>query len=309
VVCIEHREFRNLLVSKYNINEIATIQKVGGNTNQNYLVAGPSQRYILRVSNPAKTEQELAFETSVLDQLANELFVHFVAKPVPDVRGSKYSLAQNGALVTLFQFVEDESNGFAWNPSHPDKEFLEDLARKTAILHRSLALCRPEGQKASLAEKFRRYKGGPYFVDILDGENLVHTDLRIKNLVFRSNKVKTILDFDDMTHGNQLYDLAKIIKENFALRQDSGGSPLPHFNLDAASAFLKTYQELNGRVDTEKIYELMKACIVHVLNFLEGDNPLPHEQREFIQKLNILQMDYLGQAKIKNDIMGVFREQ
>ena len=126
-----------------------------------------------------------------------------------------------------------------------------------------------------------------------EGSSLVHTDLRIRNFVVNASEISKILDFDDITYGNQLYDLAWIIKESFGL-QKIGSQLTPMINVDATRLFLKWYQaNAGGKVSTEEVVKLMILTCLRTLHFLffSASDSMTRERIEQLTSINLAQLN------------------
>lgn len=293
------------VVNQYALGEIVGTRNLDGYTNRNVHLQTAAGEYVLRSSHPGKTEEGVIFEASVLRQLKQKPVGSFIVDLVETAGGSSYVMRE-GQIYTLFRFVEGEQDFYTrWNRHSPDVRFTEDLGSKSAMLHGSLSTVDlPNRAKKSLAAELTEYLEDleslglnmePYLplIGLSEGDDLVHTDLRVRNFVVKASEIKTILDFDDLTYGNQLYDVAWTIKECLSLLQDGQG-PTPMINTEAAKLFLKAYQADTGyKLSAEDLVRLMALTCVRTLHFLYFSAPgLVSSQRiEQLASINLAQLD------------------
>jgi len=281
----------------------------GGHTNRSVHIGTSTGEYVLRVSNPNKTEEEVAFEVDVLKKLKQTLIGEFVVDTLDAPDGSSF-IIRNGHIYTLFRFVEGEDFYSRWDRHNPDAHFVEDLGKKSATLHRSLSnIDPPSMSKESLPAKLRRYQMKleslglnvkPYssLIDQAEGNSLVHTDLRVRNFIVNNSEISTIVDFDDITHGNQIYDIAWIIKECFSLRQiDSQTTPM--INIEATKSFLKWYQSsAESKVNTDDVVKFIMLTCLQSLHFLffSASATMSPERIELLTSINLAQLDLFSKG-------------
>ncbi|MEK7078512.1 MAG: phosphotransferase [Patescibacteria group bacterium] len=281
----------------------------GGYTNKNVYINTTAGEYVLRISHAARTKEEVVFEADVLKKLKQTPAGDFVVDIIETPDGSPFVI-RNGHINTLFRFVKGEDFYNTWDRHNPDTHFIESLGKKCAILHRSLSnIDAPKATRESLPTRLRKYyldleslglDMKPYhsLINLTEGSSLVHTDLRIRNFVVNTSEISTIIDFDDITYGNQLYDIAWIIKECFSLQQ-IGSQPTPVINIEATKLFLKWYQSnFEGKVNTEDIVRIMAIACLGTLHFLffSASNSMTRERIEQLTSINLAQLDLFSKG-------------
>lgn len=297
-------------VSDYSLGKlIDTSNLTDGYTNQNIYIHTTAGEYVLRVSHVAKTSEEVAFEADVLRKLKDTPAGNFVVDIIETSAGSPFVI-KNGQIHTLFRFVRGEEFYSKWDRHNPDTHFVENLGNKSAILHKGLSSINVQSAaKKSLSTEFERYLSDleslgfnmiPYrpLISLSEGHSLVHTDLRIKNFVVNASEICTILDFDDLTFGNQLYDLAWTIKECFSLQQDNS-QPTSKINIDAAKLFLSSYQSnIEEKLSTEDIVRLMTLACLRTLHFLfcSASNSMARQRIDQLISINTAQLEIFSKG-------------
>lgn len=292
-------------IRDYDLGEVVHANNlIGGYTNKNIHIYTTTGEYVLRVSNPSRTEEEVVFETDVLRGLKQTLAGDFVVHVIETPNGSPF-IIRDGQIHTIFRFAKGEDFYNRWNSHNPDQHFIESLGKKSATLHRSLSgIDVPRTTRKSLPAKLRKYHSDlaslglnmePYrvLIDQAEGTSLVHTDLRIRNFVVNASEISTIVDFDDATYGNQLYDIAWTIKECFGLQ------PSPMINIEAAKSFLKWYQSnFEGKVSTGDIVKIMTLACIRTLHFLffSASGSISRERIDQLTSINLAQLDLFSKG-------------
>jgi Ser/Thr protein kinase RdoA (MazF antagonist) len=109
----------------------------------------------------------------------------------------------------------------------------------------------------------------------LGDTKLVHTDLRLENLLLNNNKVVGIVDFDDILLGSQAYDLSKIMIDVFGRRCSNSSDIEQIIDIDGFEKFVTTYcdtMKSNSPDFMRQIVDLSKLTAIHVLS-LTGRDP------------------------------------
>lgn len=296
-------------IKEYALGELIDARNLRGYTNQNVYINTTVGEYVLRVSHAAKAKEEVTFEADVLRKLRRTPAGGFVVDIVETPDGSPF-IIRNGHIHTLFRFVRGEDFYSGWDRHNPDTGFIESLGEKCAILHKSLStIDAPSATREPLSVRLSKYLSdleslgldmNSYrpLIDLSEGSSLVHTDLRLRNFVVNASKISTILDFDDITYGNQLYDIAWTIKECFGLQQN-GSQLTPMINIEAAKLFLRSYQtNVEGEVSTEDIVRLMMLACIRTLHFLffSTSNSMTPQRIEQLTSLNLAQLDLFSKG-------------
>lgn len=297
-------------IHDYVLGELVDASNLnGGYTNQNVYMNTTAGEFVLRVSHPARTKEEAVFETDVLRKLRQTPAGAFVVDVIETPDSSPFVI-RNGRIHTLFRFVKGEDFYNRWDRHNPDTRFIESLSQKSAILHRSLSdINAPRATRESLPERLRKYhldleslglNMAPYrpLIDLAEGNSLIHTDLRIRNFVVNASEINTIVDFDDITYGNQLYDIAWTVKECFGLQQN-GSQPTPMINIEATKLFLRRYQSnFKGKLGTEDIVRIMTLACLRTLHFLffSASRLMAPERIKQLTSINLEQLDLFSKG-------------
>jgi len=301
---MENSELEHV-ISDYDLGKLIEAKNLNdGYTNQNIYVNTTAGEYVLRVSHSIKTEDEIAFESDILKKLKQTPAGDFIVDIVESLNGSPF-VTRNGHIHTLFRFEKGEDFYKKWNRHIPNRDFIENLGKKCAVLHNSLSNIEPpKTTKDHLEIRLKKNlfdlsSSGldvkPYYdlVGLTAGDSLVHTDLRIKNLIVNNSNIDAIIDFDDLTYGNQLYDVAWTLKACFSLHKD-GQILTPEINIESAKLFLKSYQfNLDGNINVEEIVNLMIVACLRELHFWYFSAPISMTRdrlQEFVS-INLAQLD------------------
>lgn len=292
-------------IHRYDLGELRSTSNLNeGYTNKNLHVGTSTGEYVLRVSQAGRTEDEVAFETNVLRKLKQTSAGEFVIGIIETPDGSPF-VVSDGRIYTVFRFAKGEDFYSRWDRHNPDTHFIESLGSRSAVLHRGLSdIDKPKTSKEPLPAKLNKYRSEleglglntghlRNLVEVADGTSLVHTDLRIRNFIVNASEITTILDFDDIAYGNQLYDLAWTIKESFSLQQtDSQLTPM--INVDATKLFLKWYQSAaKGKVSVEDVVKLAALACLRTLHFLcfSASNSMTRDRIKQLTSINLAQLD------------------
>lgn len=297
-------------IKKYALGELIDVRDLSdGYINRSVYVSTTVGEYVLRVSHASKIEKDIAFETDVLRKLRQTPAGNFVVDIIETPDGSPF-VTRDGHIYTLFKFARGDDFYSRWDRHNPDTHFIESLGEKCAILHTSLSsIDLPNTTKEPLSVRLSKYLSdleslglsvGSYrpLIDLSEGHSLVHTDLRIRNFIVNASDISTILDFDDIAYGNQLYDLAWTIKECFSL-QWNGSQLTPIINIEATKLFLRLYQaNAEGKVNTEDIVRLMTLACLRTLHFLyfSTSNSMTPQRIEQLTSLNLAQLDLFSKG-------------
>lgn len=292
-----------------------------GYTNKNYLIDTNNGSYVLRLS-PSYKIPHLPYESYVLDRLQNFDTTFKVPRKV-NTRGKDFIPLEDGRAITLFEFIPGSviSTFYA---DHVDIKILSrNLGIKVGELHDCLSNITPFSeftQDIMLRQYFMAFESykhrqtrkrweiilNNFFEIILDElrryifhirnpqKQIVHTDLRLENILFSGNEIVGILDFDDIFTGNQIYDLSKIFIENYSYHAISP-NPEESFDIDSFREFLGEYIErrkMNSRMVIYSIADFLTLPAIHVLSIIGRDEDFDDNLRvkNIERYITILQM-------------------
>lgn len=299
--------------SNYGITVDSLCRIPFGYTNKNFNMTSGAENYICRVS-PANKMSHLRMESEVLDNLGPKNLGFAVPKKIKAKSGKDFApLEGEKGIITLFEYIPGYNA--TDNVSYAQKEeFHNDFAKCVGKLHSALSTVKI-GQNEhthknliqSYKDKFRQYAAIPaslewqqllnreipilmnetekyqdYFREISNPE-IVHTDLRLENIMAKDSKVSGIVDFDDVLFGRQAYDLSKIMIEVFGYKDSHSSKLAQLINLDGFGEFVRVYNK-NRRITTsqtlvKEVADLATLPSVHVLSLVGRDPDFDDSER------------------------------
>lgn len=308
---IEGKELEEV-VDDYFLGELSEIKSLNeGFINKSFYINTSKGEYVIRASHPGKTKEDTVFETDILKQLKETPAADFVIENIETPDGMPF-LLKDDQLYTLFKFIEGENFYGNWNRHDPDKSFIESLGERCAILHNSLSYIDiPPLNKEPLSQRLEKYisdleslglkmKSCRPLVTLLEKPSLVHTDLRIRNFVVNASEIDTILDFDDLTYGNQEYDIAWTIKQCFSLLQN-GSQVTPIINTEATRLFIKSYlKNIENEVNIEDVVRLIVLSCVRAIHFLQfsASPSITKERIHQLTSVGVSQLDFFSDSRV-----------
>jgi len=293
----------DLLDSSYGIRVDSIERITSGFTNPNYLVSSMGNRYVARVSSPDRTGH-LRFELDVLDGIRN--CVPFaVPKPVMDIYENEFTLLDDGSSLTLFEYIQGECALDSWDIRHRNDHSSVEFGGAIGELHRCLSSLEvPETDYThrnllkDYLTRFKKYEenySGKEWEDLLlsdldsirehtsrfemymknsgNSNDIVHTDLRLDNILTDKNKVSAILDFDDIITGDHAYDLAKILVEVYIERGGDVRNIADLVDVEGFSEFTKSYFAHSGKSASiiRRTLDMTPLPAIHVLSIVGRD--------------------------------------
>jgi Ser/Thr protein kinase RdoA (MazF antagonist) len=290
-----------VIEEEYDVPVDSMYEILFGFSNKNFGIVSGNNKYVCRLS-PQSKAGHIDMELGVLSRLSSSIEGFKVPKNIKTVNGGEY-LIKGDTVITLFDHIEGENASL-----YRDKleSFQEDFAKKVARLHTSLSDVRTfpliythENAVFSYADIFNEYYSSTnpnswqrammrkepniisetesyvsYFRKLGDTK-LVHTDLRLENLLLNNNKVVGIVDFDDILLGSQAYDLSKIMIDVFGRRCSNSSDIEQIIDIDGFEKFVTTYcdtMKSNSPDFMRQIVDLSKLTAIHVLS-LTGRDP------------------------------------
>jgi len=272
------------IISNYNIDNVESFKEFEkGEENVNILVKTKSRKYVLRIYNTKRTEEQILFELSLIDYLYKKKF------PIPAIiptSFNKWFLKYKNHFVVLFSYVEGDTITF----SKLNDNQLSDVAYNLSLMHKLLDNFSPLGNKKReemfwfdmefdiQGKIFPLIINDPEFSEIKDLIRslqhdlllmkkklsqlrvkicFVHNDFQDGNMKFVGDKMKGIFDFDDCCPGAIVSDVAIAIN-NFCF--DDQKLNKRKFNL-----FIKNYEKNIRLSDNEK--KSIIPLMIHVNSF------------------------------------------
>ncbi len=305
------------VIDDYSLGELFDARSLNeGFTNKSFYINTSKGKYVIRASHAEKTTEDTIFEADILENLKQTPSADFVVEIIKTPENTPF-LRKNDQLYTIFKFIEGDDFYETWDRHDPDKSFIDSLGEKSAILHNSLSsIDMPQSNKIPLSERLEKYildlqslglktKSYRPLINLIEKPSLVHTDLRIRNFIVNDSKIDTILDFDDLTYGNQDYDVAWTIKQCFSLLQkDSQLTPM--INTEATRLYLKSYlKNIERKVNIEDAVRLIPLSCVRAIHSLQFSKLLSITKVRIQELMSVgtSQLDFFSDPKVIANII------
>ncbi len=272
-----------------------------GFSNINYEISSYGKSYICRIS-PQNKIGHIKMELDILSKLNSN--IDFSIPYSIKAKNNRDFVNINGSIITLFKKIEGENASLYKNRL---EKFQEDFAKKTAKLHIALSKIELFQRKYdhvhavnSYNKIFKSYfysknqdawqklitsiypnliqESEKYIFYLNNSKNefeMIHTDLRLENLILKDNKIVGIVDFDDVLFGLQSYDLSKIMIDVFGKKHNNHSSIENIIDIDNFESFFSTYLEINCTKSInfiQQVVELSNLIAIQVLS-IAGRNP------------------------------------
>jgi Ser/Thr protein kinase RdoA (MazF antagonist) len=326
----ELSEILNEATKNYDIHFDRIHQIDNGFTNRFYKIESNQKKYFLRVS-PRYRMLHLSFEFEVLKQVSNQPLSIAIPQVVNTKSGDNCLRIGNQAI-TIFEC--NYGKVFSNDKVKISNNFIKDLGKIVANLHNSLQPIKIESiftHKKLIEtyyEQFKFYKICAYKgeanwrQELLKKINfcleqsikardyyekykifkIIHTDIRLQNLLHLNNVVVSILDFDDILLGDPAFDLAVVMIE--ILGKKSKTSEIGEaIDLEKMGIFLEEYLNLIKIKDPliiEKICRLAVIQCLQVLSIVGRDSHF----NDNIRLKNVRR--YLNMANLLSDERNIF---
>lgn len=276
------------LLAPYGLQVDGVSMMPGGLINTNVRVDCADGSYLLRVYNEERTEGEVEFELSVLEELAGKGF----PCQQPLIAEGHRSREWQGRRYSVLTFIE----GYVPDNSILSPEVSREIGQQLAQMQHALDGYVPEGTKERADIEFidgliedtvKTLEAGgwsdeaadvaaqwqsarmPFLADALP-QGVVHADIYSGNTVFRDGEFIALIDFDDAYFGTLLFDVA-ITAMSYSFRS------AVDFDISLAKAFLDGYEQGQPSVDRRL---LMDAMWVNFFRFYAYTLPLTLGQGE-----------------------------
>jgi len=250
--------------------------------------ASDGSRYILKVSNPGETDDELDLQVSAMRHVA-EVAPHLpVPRVLPSIDGRFVvpmpSSTQPYRTARLYSFVE----GVPLDAQHAGAANLYEVGEVLAQLQLALASFRHPHEHRVLAwdvkhfaslARLRVHIADPLHCSLIEQAfirfaaiepvlrrcptQVVHNDFNRSNIVAHhggSNFVSGIIDFGDTVHTAIAIDVATAVMNQFPLDFDADG---PHDLFDQARELLRGYL-VHARLSTDELMLIPHLAMARV---------------------------------------------
>jgi len=246
--------------NEYDLGKVISISPLeGGWVNPNQILKTERGKYVVRilgVEYNKKKKEQLELEFVVLKELRSKKFPYLFPYPLENKKGIHISKIRKKTF-WVYEFIEGEVN------KSMNIKKLKEVAKVMALYHKAVKGIKGKPHKLNLDFIESRYKkifktkskkkvslftkkNLPLMEESLEyskkidfNENLVpcHFDLHSTNIIYSKNKVKGIIDFDNIKFYPRIMDISHFVKsclfEESVLKKE-------WFN-----AFLKEYNKHN----------------------------------------------------------------
>ncbi|BBM83715.1 phosphotransferase enzyme family protein [Candidatus Uabimicrobium amorphum] len=224
-----------LIEDNYSIGKVTKIEKhCGGCINDNYVVTTADKRYFWRAYNTKRSQEDIAFEHSLLCYLQEIQFSH--SSPLVYTKAQQTYIYDNDRYYALFGFLNDrvvynwdedcslahlESAALLqaryhqavheWNPVHPRKiswEAFFDKLRQKIVEKRSYNTLLTPHRKHLIAQTNHTSCFLKSIAKLSLPKIVIHGDYHPENVMFNGEKATAVLDFDWCIFFYRIFDVA-----------------------------------------------------------------------------------------------------
>jgi Ser/Thr protein kinase RdoA (MazF antagonist) len=310
----------------YNLKHL-NLRKVSmGYTNQIFYGFNKNEKYIIRLS-PFYKIKHLSLELYVLKKLEDSIPLQ-----VPHPLRSKfntYCVRLGNYIISVFRFIEGEPASLL-SRNLKIHEFSKELGKTVGILHKGLSkikapltsfthqslitsyydqfkfytICRyhpfDEWRKLLIKKieiilrELNKYKN--YYDNNFKKTSIIHTDIRLDNIIIQNDKITGIIDFDDIMIGDEAFDLASMLVEIYSNKKLVSKNITDMVDLENFSTMVKEYQNERGikrkKIFIKKIINFIELQVLQVLSIVGRDIEFDENQRmkNVIWYLNFLEI-------------------
>jgi homoserine kinase type II len=308
-----HKPFLEQLGEDYNLGRVVGAVSIPqGSVNSNYLIEAAKGRFLLRVDE-VKTESEVKREIDLLAFLRKHSFP--CPHPLQDRMG-RYWRECEGKCASLYRYHE----GRIVAPERLRPTQLETIGRTLGELH-----IIGKGYKKGIDNRFSFERIADLYLNVrgrlpnyfrkitrtledevdyltryLEGKlpkGVIHGDLFSDNVLFRGEKLTTVLDFDAACRGKFIFDLATAV--NALCFVDS------QYSLDRFRFLLHGYESVRtlslaewDAFPNELRYSSLRFTVTRLHDFflhpLNNNRRVHKDFREFFDRLRILRREREG---------------
>lgn len=234
-----HSDIEGLIQKEYSNHAKIVIEPISkGEENQNYTVAMDGNEYVLRLysvkhsTTGLRRKQDLDFELDFIDHLRSQnVPTPHVIRARDDARVVTTTINDQIRYAVLFEYMKGEE-AVSYNEENA-RSLAETLLqiRKASISYPYKAVREWPGNMIEMSLDFyeeNRQRVDRYR-DVLDAmyenaaegyrqiqcaslpKGMIHGDIKLENILFDSNQVTAVLDFDDYRESYLLEELARTL--------------------------------------------------------------------------------------------------
>jgi Ser/Thr protein kinase RdoA (MazF antagonist) len=243
---IEKEEIKKIIFQEYEIKIIKITQLFSGWDNFTYKIETEEEKnYIIRISKPEKTKDEIEFEINVLNNL-KEYFPNQITKIIK-TKSNKNSIKIDNRITLIMTFLEGIH--ITINDDYGKKkniriqqvlqmtEFIGKMNRLTEDIkmEKNILNCKWKPDFNTIKESIEKKMIKKFendLIKIINDDSLlifqnqfeiekdlphsiIHFDLHDENLLYKINneqiELSGVIDFDTSFFGPQIYDLVSIL--------------------------------------------------------------------------------------------------
>lgn len=250
--------------------------------NQVYLIKDNHKKYIARISK-RDLKKDILFEITWLDYLSKQNIP--VAQIIKTVNNKTFFNFRKSVIV-IFKFIEGKSLEISYDKK-PDLEKVKNAAFELAKIHNvsyvaDIKMARKRNifteinRALKIKDKFIKFsEGGDKFINELESyknwakinknnKYLIHNDYRPGNILYKSDKVSAILDFDWSCKGPAIKDLAHSLCE-----WSFPDGAKKHWE-DIFNVFFESYNQVAKnkiKLNNDLYYWICFSCLSDVANY------------------------------------------
>jgi len=299
------------IMTAYDLGEYKNSKQINeGIVQTNFLLQTTKGKFIFKYYEN-RSKNSVLFETNLIKYLKNKNY------PCPDIfknKRGKFVGIYNKKPYVLSEFIEGQH---LKNPNENQKnQVIKEVAKLQNITknyrpnrkkHRwnySIELCRKlaknEAKKINNLNSRKKLKWLENKLSELKlpkslPKGICHCDFYFSNVIFRNNKVNTIIDFDDANYTFLMFDMVNLI-ESWAWPRNRV------FNFDKAKKIVQEYTKHRILNNNEKghLFDLYKLCILIdcVWSFARGN------VKDFYEKRKIDYLNNIGREEFYKRIFN-----
>ena len=309
------------ILSNYNIGNLKEFNTfTDGSVQTNILLNTDKGNYVLRYYRQGRSLQSVSFEVNLINYLKRKNY------PCPglfkNINGNFVSLHNEKPFV-IFEFIE------GIHIDNPTEKQQKELTKKIAELQNATKTYKPSYRKFRLnyniksckelaiekAEKIGSINANiklKWFIKELSTlqlpkslpKGICHCDFHFSNILFKNNKFKALIDFDDANYTFLMFDLVYLadpFKKEFDWNTWKKFNPKDNvFDFNTTRFFVSEYNKVRPLNDLEKKYsfDLFKlSVLIDCIWYFERGN-----SEDFFEKRKIDHLNSLGRETFYRSI-------